>query len=94
MLLVSICLRTGGVMLYNRFMDTVFEHVKSLNKKALVWEDVANNGVHIPSDVVIQTWQCWSDVRIQSRISVVFPHLPLFHPVLAIIELGPDVLTS
>ena len=49
-------------MAYGKYEAAIFEHVKSLGKTPMVWEDVINLGVTIPSNVVVQPWQCWDGV--------------------------------
>eukprot|EP00042_Codosiga_hollandica_P038615 m.315510 g.315510 ORF g.315510 m.315510 type:complete len:761 (-) comp55441_c0_seq2:227-2509(-) len=49
----------SGVQLYAKFQNEVFDHVKSLGKKPMVWEDLFVAGVPVPKDVLLQPWMCW-----------------------------------
>lgn len=52
----------GASQALQNFFEHVFQEVKRLGKRPIVWQDAFDQGLRLPKEAVVQPWKCWGSV--------------------------------
>ncbi|CAE7832327.1 hexa1 [Symbiodinium sp. CCMP2592] len=52
----------GASQALQHFFEHVFQEVKRLGKRPIVWQDAFDQGLRLPKEAVVQPWKCWGSV--------------------------------